>query len=254
MVPAVGSNDSNHWKAADRNDYCQDQINRTRERSSFGRQPASINVKLRFRLKHMNSHTVRLILYQGQSLRGHMKRSQRVTTLLDHVFQVDFQINIQRSKGIWVWIRSDHIGEGKTRVSVTCLIFRNISFELSVWSILLALVSFMMDYSRIIRFDFLKDNPLIRNMIDLLSKVQLVFRYPMWLMDFGQFWNRTFSWSITAVNGKGLQISGNRGFDINKLGSSPSPLEVNYRKSDIPRVKFGFYLRARIKLNWFINK
>ena len=110
----------------------------------------------------------------------------------------------------------------------------------------------MMDYSRIIRFDFLKDNPLIRNMIDLLSNVQLVFRYPriLWvLMDFGLFWNRKFSWSITAVNGKGLQISGNRGFDINKLGSSPSPLEVNYRKSDIPRVKFGFYLRARIKLN-----
>lgn len=165
-----------------------------------------------------------------------------------------FSDYIQRSKGIWVWIRSDHIGEGKTRVSVTCLIFRNISFELSVWSILLALVSFMMDYSRIIRFDFLKDNPLISNMIYLLSKVQLVFRYPMWLMDFELFCNRKFLWSITAVNGKGLQISGNRGFDINKLGSSPSPLEVNYRKSDIPRVKFGFYLRARIKLNWFINK
>ena len=51
-------------------------------------------------------------------------------------------------------------------------------FLLSVRSILLALVSFMMDYSRIIRFDFLKNNPLIRNMIDLLWKVQLVFRYP----------------------------------------------------------------------------
>ena len=50
-------------------------------------------------------------------------------------------------------------------------------FLLSVRSILLALVSFMMDYSRIIRFDFLKNNPLIRNMIDLLWKVQLVFRY-----------------------------------------------------------------------------
>ena len=210
MVPAVGSNDSNHWKAADRNDYCQDQINRTRERSSFGRQPASINVKLRFRLKHMNSHTVWLKLYQGQSLRGHMKGSQRVTTLLDHVFQVDFQINIQRSKGIWVWIRSDHIGEGKTRVSVTCLIFRNISFELSVWSILLALVSFMMDYSRIIRFDFLKDNPLISNMIYLLSKVQLVFRYPriLWvLMDFGLFWNRNFCGQLPRWMAKDFKLA-----------------------------------------------
>ena len=207
MVSAVGSNDSNHWKAADRNDYCQDQINRTRERSSFGRQPASINVKLRFRLKHMNSHTVWIRLYQGQSLRGHMKRSQRVTTLLDHVFQVDFQINIQRSKGIWVWIRSDHIGEGKTRVSVTCLIFRNISFELSVWSILLALVSFMMDYSRIIRFDFLKDNPLISNMIYLLSKVQLVFRYPMWLMDFGLFWNRNFCGKLPRGMAKDFKLA-----------------------------------------------
>ena len=94
-------------------------------------------------------------------------------TLFDHVFQVDFQINIQRSKGIWVWIRSDHIGEGK-RFSFD---IQKYFFLLSVRSILLALVSFMMDYSRIIRFDFLKNNPLIRNMIDLLWKVQLVFRY-----------------------------------------------------------------------------
>ena len=48
-------------------------------------------------------------------------------------------------------------------------------------------------------------------------------------------------WAITAVKSEGLQISGNRGFDINLFGSSPSPLEVNYRKSDIPRVKIGFY-------------
>ena len=174
-------------------------------------------------------------------------------TLLDHVFQVDFQCQI-------IIFRDQK--EYECELGATILVrgrrflfdIQKYFFWLSVRSILLALVSFMMDYSRIIRFDFLKDNPLIRNMIDLLW-IKSTVSIPWPHIDyFGQFWRRTFTRSINAVNGKGLQISGNRGFYINSLGSSPSPLEVNYRKSDIPRVKFGFYLRARIKLNWFINK
>ena len=96
------------------------------------------------------------------------------------MFQVDFQINIQRSKGNSKGILYE------CELGVTILVrgrgflfdIQKYFFLLSVRSILLALVSFMMDYSRIIRFDFLKNNPLIRNMMDLLWKVQLVFRYP----------------------------------------------------------------------------
>ena len=82
------------------------------------------------------------------------------------------------------------------------MIFRNISL-LSVRSILLALVSFMMDYSRIIRFDFLKNNPLIRNMMDLLWKVQLVFRYPFDPVTHW-FWVVLES-NIYAVNYRGVR-------------------------------------------------
>ena len=61
-----------------------------------------------------------------------------------------------------------------------------------------------------------------------------------WFVD-TRMQDQTFMRAITAVKSEGLQISGNRGFDINSFGLSPSPLEVNYRKSDIPRVKIGFY-------------
>ena len=122
----------------------------------------------------MNFHTctVRYDSYCVRPFQGHSRSHERwpfLITCFKSIFRLIFrdQKEYECELGVTILVR----GRG------FLFDIQKYFFLLSVRSILLALVSVMMDYSRIIRFDFLKNNPLIRNMIDLLWKVQLVFRY-----------------------------------------------------------------------------